>query len=108
MNFCRSGAHGTAVSFLKKVPLFFSSFLHHIFSSFSCQFVFVMQPNDAKAKKQHYFKVARTSPCCETLFDSIYIYIYIYLFIFIIIIIIIIIINNTLQNTHTEDEKEQR
>ena len=32
-----------------------------MFSLFSRQFVFVfvMQPNDAKAKKQHYFKVAR-------------------------------------------------
>ena len=43
----------------KQLPSFFSSFLRHIFSLFSRQLVFVMQPNDAKAKKQHYFKVAR-------------------------------------------------
>ena len=59
MNFRRSSAYGTAVSFLKTASFFFSSFLCHIFFLFSRQFVFVMQPNDAKAKKQHYFKVAR-------------------------------------------------
>ena len=51
MNFCRSSAYGTAVSFLKRAS-FFSSFLRHIFSLFSRQFVFVMQPNDAKAKNR--------------------------------------------------------
>ena len=50
MNFRRSGAYGTAVSFLKQLPSFFSSFLRHIFSLFSRQFMFVMQPNDAKEK----------------------------------------------------------
>ena len=58
MNFRRSSAYGTAVSFLKTASFFFNSFLRHIFSLFSRQFVFVMQPNDTKAKNQHYFKVA--------------------------------------------------
>ena len=51
MKFRRSSAYGTAVSFLKTASFFFSSFLRHTFSLFSRQFVFVMQPNDAKAKK---------------------------------------------------------
>ena len=41
MNFRRSSAYGTAVSFLKTASFFFSSFLL-IFSLFSLQFVFVM------------------------------------------------------------------
>ena len=45
--------YGTAVSFLKTATSFFSSFLHHIFSLFSRQFVFVMQTKDAK-QKNHY------------------------------------------------------
>ena len=40
----------------KQLPSFFSSFLRHIFSLFSRQFVFVMQPNDAKEKNSSILK----------------------------------------------------
>ena len=44
---------------LKNSFLLFSALFFAIYFLFSRQFVFVMQPNDAKAKTQHYFKVAR-------------------------------------------------